>query len=102
MRLKTEFLQRCINEHDASWGNRSTVALLARGELKDIEDGLEDVLREYTKYLCEHGYCDDDVWCENDAVLDFLKQKNMASEQFKGLSAYANQPYANKNARRKA
>lgn len=42
------------------------------------ETNIETLLRAYTKWLLDHGYCDDDVWCdEPDAVRAFLDENKI-------------------------
>ena len=36
-----------------------------------------EILEDYTKWLLEHNYCDDDVWCEEPkAVERFLEDRD--------------------------
>ena len=37
----------------------------------------EELLEEYTKFLYDNGYVDDDVWCEEQTAIErFLKELN--------------------------
>jgi hypothetical protein len=45
---------------------------------------LYEILEDYTQWLLDHGYCDDDVWCEPPKAVDrfFEDRKELVEEKF--------------------
>lgn len=48
---------------------------------------LYEILYDYTQWLLDHGYCDDDVWCEPPKAVDrFFEDRKVyiAQQQLSG------------------